>query len=159
MTARIFHLPIVKLPSDATREQVRSRRPPFARSHTTAIRHMSLRELRVGKMIADAQLRDVDADRPKTRADCVDAERPCPFVSCTHHLAFEVDPEIGSLKERFPGLELEQMPSTCVLDVADEGGATLEVTGAFLNVTRERVRQLEVAALGTFRTGGGNTRA
>lgn len=39
------------------------------------------------------------------------------------------------------------MHDTCVLDVADRGGLTLEDTGARLDITRERVRQIEVAAL------------
>lgn len=28
--------------------------------------------------------------RPRTRADCVDAPRPCPWASCRHHLLLEV---------------------------------------------------------------------
>jgi Sigma-70, region 4 len=35
------------------------------------------------------------------------------------------------------------MEETCSLDVADRGGETLEAVGAYLNITRERVRQLE----------------
>jgi len=37
--------------------------------------------------------------------------------------------------------------ASCALDVADRGGATLEEVGALINVTRERVRQIEVMAL------------
>jgi hypothetical protein len=36
---------------------------------------------------------------------------------------------------------------SCVLDVAEEGGVTLEVVGACFNVTRERIRQIEARAL------------
>ena len=36
---------------------------------------------------------------------------------------------------------------TCLLDVAEQGPLTLEQTGGILNITRERVRQLEVRAL------------
>lgn len=28
--------------------------------------------------------------RPRTRADCLDGPRPCPWVACRHHLLFEV---------------------------------------------------------------------
>jgi hypothetical protein len=38
------------------------------------------------------------------------------------------------------------MAETCSLDVADRGGLTLEGIGALLNVTRERVRQIEERA-------------
>lgn len=36
---------------------------------------------------------------------------------------------------------------SCVLDVADEGGATLERVGAVFGFTRERTRQIEMQAL------------
>ena len=86
-------------------------------------------------------------DRPKTRSDCLNGERPCPFVSCPHHLYLDVNPCTGSIKLNFPDLEVEQMTETCVLDVADRGGITLEEVGVILNLTRERVRQIEVAGL------------
>jgi hypothetical protein len=28
--------------------------------------------------------------RPRTRADCLDEARPCPWVGCRHHLAFDL---------------------------------------------------------------------
>jgi DNA-directed RNA polymerase sigma subunit (sigma70/sigma32) len=39
------------------------------------------------------------------------------------------------------------MAETCALDVADRGGATLEEVGDLLNITRERVRQMELVSL------------
>jgi hypothetical protein len=39
------------------------------------------------------------------------------------------------------------MNETCALDVADRGGATLEDVGAIMNLTRERIRQVEVKGL------------
>jgi hypothetical protein len=39
------------------------------------------------------------------------------------------------------------MAETCALDVADRGGATLEEVGAIMNLTRERIRQVEVKGL------------
>ena len=41
---------------------------------------------------------------------------------------------------------LESSPHTCVLDVADEGDATLESVGDILGVSRERIRQIEAGA-------------
>ena len=39
------------------------------------------------------------------------------------------------------------MTETCALDVADRGGTTLEEVGAIMNLTRERIRQVEVKGL------------
>ncbi len=84
--------------------------------------------------------------RPKIRAHCVDGPRPCPFVSCRHHLAFEVT-AAGGLKANHPETDLDDLADTCALDVADRGGVTLEEVGRRLNVTRERIRQEETKAL------------
>ncbi len=39
------------------------------------------------------------------------------------------------------------MGETCALDVADRGGITLEEVGEIMNLTRERIRQVEVRGL------------
>lgn len=56
-------------------------------------------------------------------------------------------PDTGSIKFNFPDLEPDEMKDSCALDVAEEHGITLEDTGAVMNVTRERVRQIEEATL------------
>jgi hypothetical protein len=61
-----------------------------------------------------------DVERPKTRADCLNMERPCPFVSCKHHLYLDVSKE-GLVSIAVPDLELWEMIETCALDVAEEG--------------------------------------
>jgi DNA-directed RNA polymerase sigma subunit (sigma70/sigma32) len=43
------------------------------------------------------------------------------------------------------------MQETCALDVADRGGITLEEVGEILNLTRERIRQVEVKGLEKLR--------
>mgnify|MGYP003475717457 CR=1 FL=1 len=60
----------------------------------------------------------------------------------------------GSIKLNFPDLldvdgapEVELMKETCTLDVADWEGATLEAVADIMNLTRERVRQLEMSGL------------
>jgi len=83
-----------------------------------------------------------DVQRPTTRGECVDGPRPCPFVSCAHHLYLDVS-RTGSLKLNFPHLEPDEIPETCSLDAADRGGLTLDEVGTRLGVTRERVRQVE----------------
>lgn len=85
-------------------------------------------------------------ERPKTRAGCAEIVRPCPFVSCRHHLFLDVN-EAGGIKLNFPHLEPDQLIASCSLDVADKGLARLEDAGVLLNLTRERVRQVEVDAL------------
>jgi hypothetical protein len=73
--------------------------------------------------------------------------RPCPYVSCKHHLYLDVNPHTGSIKLNFPDLEPWELAQTCSLDLADEGGRTLEEIGQLTNLTRERVRQVEVRGL------------
>lgn len=94
--------------------------------------------------------------RPKTRGECVDGPRPCPWVSCRAHLALEVNPENGSVKINFPHIfdrggtpDLSLMPATCALDVADANprGVTLEEVGIYTNTVMERGRQLVEEAL------------
>ena len=78
--------------------------------------------------------------RPRTRADCVNGPRPCPFVSCRHHLAIDITGR-GSL--RVDKRELADMPETCSLDVADRGETTLEEIGRILGFSsKERARQI-----------------
>lgn len=88
----------------------------------------------------------IDYNRPKTRSDCERGIRPCPFVSCKYHLYLDVGKN-GSIKYNFPDIEPADMTVSCALDVADEGGTTLEIAGMFMNITRERIRQVEGQAL------------
>ncbi len=80
--------------------------------------------------------------RPRRRSQCPTI-RPCPFVSCRHHLYLDVNPETGSITLNFPDREPDELEDSCSLDVAAGGPLTLEVVGDILNITRERVRQLE----------------
>lgn len=84
--------------------------------------------------------------RPRTRADCVNGARPCVFLSCRYHLYLDVNAQTGSIKLNFPELELHELAETCALDVADKHGTTLEHVGSLMNVTRERIRQVETKA-------------
>lgn len=90
-----------------------------------------------------------DAQRPRTRGDCERGERPCPWVSCRHHLAVEVTRK-GSVKLDRRFLD-GAMPQTCALDVAEDGGHTLEELSVMFGFTRERVRQVEFVALRKMR--------
>ena len=87
-----------------------------------------------------------------TRADCVSSARPCVFVSCKYNLYLDVNPETGSIKLNFPDKELWELEFTCALDVAEKGGITLEEVGEIMNLTRERIRQVETRGLEKVRT-------
>lgn len=92
--------------------------------------------------------------KPKTRGACerrgLGTRRPCPYVSCKHHIALDVTFS-GSIKHTRPGLAVDEFEHTCTLALADGGGMTLEDVGAVLNLTRERVRQIEGDALARLR--------
>jgi hypothetical protein len=107
---------------------------PYSRARTINVGKFSKRQKQAAhtRSFWDVEL---DRERPKLRAECMagpSAARPCPFVSCRHHMALTVDLERGSIKENFPDLEivakpdgdglmlLEQMHGTCSLDIADK---------------------------------------
>lgn len=86
--------------------------------------------------------------RPQTFGDCPPG--PCPWVSCRHHLKLDVDLVNRSVKDNFPGVDVDEMVATCSLRVADTVGdelMSLEKVGGFVNVTMERARQLVGEAL------------
>ncbi len=128
----------------ATSRKVRRRgRRTRMRSRTIAMKRLTKEEIRLGALMYPP----VDEPRPRSRAECKDGPRPCPWVSCKHHLYLDVNPETGSIKLNFPDLEVWEMKETCSLDVADRNGITLEEVGEIMNLTRERLRQVEVRGL------------
>ena len=128
---------------ELTREQRRSRRKRDVRARTISIKRLPKRELEIGRTLYP----ETDYWKPRTRAECAQAARPCPFVSCRFHLYIDISPRTGGIKLNFPDLEIWEMGESCAIDVADRGGSTLEEVGAIMNLTRERVRQLEIQAL------------
>lgn len=139
-------------PPTATGDMARSRRKRAARPATLGIREMKRRHLPVVPPDPAESL----PTRPTTRAECLTTERPCPFASCRHHLYLDVHPKSGAIKVNFPDLELWELPESCALDVAERGGlpgsgqgegVLLEDVATVMNITRERVRQLEVSGI------------
>lgn len=124
-------------------EPSRRRRRSRARARTISIRRLSKTELNLGRMMYPEER----YWRPQSRGECAEMERPCPFVSCKYHLYIDVHPVRGSIKINFPDLEVWEMTDTCALDIADRGGITLEEVGEIMNLTRERVRQVETQGL------------
>lgn len=94
--------------------------------------------------------------RPRTRLDClpggINGARPCPFVSCKHHLYLDVSYG-GSvvLNADVDADELHLLADTCALDVSERGGATQEGIAGLLGVTHQRAEQIESDALAKLR--------
>lgn len=99
----------------------------------------------VSKLSA-AEVAELERLRPRTRGDCVDGPRPCPWVGCRHHLYLDAFTN-GSIKINFPDREPWDLVESCSLDVAARGGQTLDEVSAEMDLTREGVRQIEVRAL------------
>jgi hypothetical protein len=95
--------------------------------NTEALRSLIRRE----KDITHLEVVAWQGERPRTRAECQDGPRPCPWVGCRSHTALESNPENGSVKEMYPHLRifsdpegdgldrLEQAHGTCSLDRSD----------------------------------------
>ena len=128
---------------EISRKIRRRRRRTRPRSKTIAMKRLTREELRVGALMYPP----VDDVRPKSRGECREELRPCPYVACKFHLYLDVNTETGSIKINFPDLEPWELKHTCALDVAERGGITLEEVGEIMNLTRERIRQVEVRGL------------
>ena len=130
--------------------------PERRRSRTMSRKEMA-RDLRRRRLSGEMEpeeaelLKSIEGMRPRTRAECINGPRPCLFVSCKHNLDLDVNPETGSIKLNFPDKEIWELEHTCALDVAEKGGITLEEVGAIMNLTRERIRQVETRGLAKLR--------
>lgn len=69
---------------------------------------------------------------PGTRAECAGLPRPCPATRCRHHT--------GSAD------------TSCSLDVADQGGATIDEVAAALGVSHGLIDYIETRALTKLRS-------
>lgn len=143
MSADPFRLPVVQ-----------GNRHHAARPVTVSMARLSKRDLDAGAAMYPERP-GVDYQRPRTFADCDAADLgagvPCPFVSCKHHVALDVNERAGSIKSNFPDRDPDEIPHTCTLRVAERGGATLDDVAAVMNLTRERVRQIQDIALAKIR--------
>lgn len=109
--------------------------------------YMRTAALEIEAFTSSREYEQIVANKPRTRADCKGGPRPCPWVSCSEHLYLDVNPKTGTIKLNFPDLEVDELAVSCALDVADDGPHSLEETGDLMNLTRERVRQVELRGL------------
>jgi hypothetical protein len=135
-----------------TTEVVADSAPETQVRKTRRARSRSIRLLRVTRQdalraVERATELEAEIDRPHRRSECSDGPRPCPHVSCRHHLYLDVNPATGTIKLNFPELEVWELGNSCALDVADAGGTAIDTVSELMNVTRERIRQIETQAL------------
>jgi hypothetical protein len=141
--------PVLKADLDEREERLRSK---------TMSRKEMAREMRKRRALGEidseeaALIRELNESRPKMRSECLSSPRPCVFVSCKYNLYLDVNPETGSVKLNFRDKEIWELEYTCALDVAEKGGITLEEVGELMNLTRERIRQVETRGLEKVRT-------
>jgi hypothetical protein len=142
---RLERLAAVGIHGDRAEGYSRNKRALPYRAKTESIRRLPKYELQAGRVHL---LVAGEYDRPKTRGECPE-ERPCPYVGCKWNTFLDVNEDTGSIKYNHAVLEPDEVPAetSCVLDVCDRGGATLEQVGILLNVSRERIRQLENDAI------------
>jgi hypothetical protein len=124
--------------------------PVRVRPRTESMFRLSKRRLAVLASEIPVREHRIGRGRPKTWGGCVErglgTEHPCPFVSCKHHLAVDVNPQLGSIKTTHPGEDLDAH-ETCSLALSERGGMTLEAVSEVMNLTRERIRQIEGLAI------------
>lgn len=77
--------------------------------------------------------------------DCPPAA--CAWISCRHHLKYEVDPVSGTLRDNWPGVDWDEMRETCSLRVAETVADTgqhmeFDEVGLMVNLTDEWVRRI-----------------
>lgn len=111
------------------------------------------KEVRENEKITELTLKHliesgINVERPKYRYQCP-KERPCVFVSCKYNNYLDVNSS-GTIKLNYSEIEPHEMLNSCSLDIADANPAGMryaDIGNKALNLTRERIRQIEAAAL------------
>ncbi|MBN2723784.1 MAG: DNA-binding protein [Deltaproteobacteria bacterium] len=129
------------------RREIKAKRKG-ARPKTKLAKRLSKEEKKMSTYLAQW----MEEDMPKSRAECCYGVRPCPYVRCRYNLYLEVKKN-GAISGNHK-CEPWEMGESCALDVAEKGNHTLDQVGDFLNLTRERVRQIEADAFEKLRNSG-----
>lgn len=93
---------------------------------------------------------------PRKRADCERVPRPCPWITCRHHLERDDQKLYGNNRgncypENMARRRLAGVTATCALDVAEDGPLDRNEVARILGVSSERVRQIEEEAIRKLR--------
>lgn len=149
------HLPVMNEESvsdtSGKEKKGKKRKKQVRKAYTINIRRFSKRELERGRL----EYPETDYQKPRKRSDCTEGfnvMRPCPFVSCKHHLYLDVNEKNGSITLNFGrDSEVEQLVDTCGLDVADRGGHSHVEAASKVGLTGARGQQMERRALAKIR--------
>ena len=130
----------------------------MTKKRTLGIRDLR-REYKQYRFDPDSSWSDDLPTRPRTRAECKDGIRPCPFVGCRYNLWCEVT-ENGSLVILNRDVDPTEVPpeASCALDIADRvSGQELETgenqtmpmseIGRIYGVGGGRIQQIVESAL------------
>ena len=103
-------------------------------------------------VVSGTPMQGESVKRPKTRAECADVPRPCPFASCRYSTRIDVGKHhLRVYREELQESEdpLVDVPAdtSCALDVAERGEHLLEEVGEVLECTKQRAEQVEKEAL------------
>jgi Sigma-70, region 4 len=131
----------------AERSLIRAKRKG-ARPKTKLSRRLTKEEKKLSVML-DPWMHET---LPDSRAECKYGYRPCPYVRCRYHLYLEVKNN-GAISGNFKG-EVCELADSCALDISEREHHTLDQVGEYLNLTRERVRQIESDALKKLKNSG-----
>ena len=116
---------------------------------TVALNRLSQPEIAIGRLLYPEK-----PDRPKTRNDCRDGCRPCPFVGCFWNMYLTVT-GAGSIRFRFPLLEPWEVPpeKSCLFDIieANPDGVSQYRIEEYFGATRQRAQQVEKMGLTAMR--------
>jgi hypothetical protein len=99
--------------------------------------------------IVDELVDSTEHVRPRTRGECADGPRPCPWASCRHNLAVDVVDDLrrhGAPPEVIEHEIPDGRPS-CALDVADEGAEDGPAVADMLGVSRQFIHLIVETAL------------
>lgn len=90
-------------------------------------------------------------ERPRTRGDCEDGPRPCPWFECKYHLATDVVQDRYGNREERPTRGWDWSKPSCSLDLADAGPMSLRAVASLMGLKNERVLAIERRAVSKAR--------